>query len=73
MWPCIFEIATKRLGKYTNIGSSWLVMMIIGGALIPPFQGFVADKIGIFHSYWIPFICFGYLAFYGWYAHKKDL
>ena len=73
MWPCIFEIATKRLGKYTNIGSSWLVMMIIGGALIPPFQGFVADKIGIFQSYWIPFVCFGYLAFYGWYAHKNDL
>lgn len=73
MWPAIFEIATKRLGKYTNIGSSLLIMMIFGGAVIPLVQGFISDKIGIFNSYWIPFFGFCYLAFYGLYAKSKQI
>lgn len=73
MWPAIFEIATKRLGKYTNIGSSLLVMMIFGGALIPLFQGYLSDQIGIFKSYWVPFFGFCYLAFYGYYAKSKSI
>ena len=65
MWPCIFSLAIAGLGKHANRGSSLLIMMILGGALIPPLQGFIGDQVGIHSSYWVPVICFAYLAFYG--------
>lgn len=66
MWPSIFSLAIAGLGKYTAQGSAFLVMMILGGAIIPPLQGKLADlpAIGIHNSYWIPVLCFAYLAFY---------
>lgn len=66
MWPSIFSLATAGLGKYTAQGSAFLIMMILGGAIIPPLQGKLADlpSIGIHHSYIIPVLCFAYLAFY---------
>ena len=66
MWPCIFSLSIAGLGKFTNQGSSMLIMMILGGALIPPLQGYVADIANIHISYLIPVFCFAYLAFYGW-------
>lgn len=65
MWPCIFSLSIAGLGKYTNQGSALLIMMILGGALIPPLQGYLADRTSIHLSYCIPVICFAYLAFYG--------
>ena len=68
MWPCIFALAVSNLGKYTPQASGFLIMMILGGALIPPFQGGLADtSIGIHASYWVPVACFLYTA---WYAIK---
>ena len=64
MWPSIFALSIQDLGKYTSQGSSFLVMMILGGAIIPPLQGKLADIIGIHSSYWIAVICFVYLAFF---------
>jgi FHS family L-fucose permease-like MFS transporter len=64
MWPCIFALSIKGLGKYTSQGSAFLIMMILGGAIIPPLQGKLADVIGIHSSYWIAAICFLYLAFF---------
>jgi FHS family L-fucose permease-like MFS transporter len=64
MWPSIFALSIQDLGKYTSQGSSFLVMMILGGAIIPPLQGKLADIIGIHSSYWIAVICFAYLAFF---------
>ena len=64
MWPCIFALSIEGLGKYTSQGSSFLVMMILGGAIIPPLQGKLADIIGIHESYWIAVACFVYLAFF---------
>lgn len=64
MWPCIFSLATQGLGKFTSQGSAFLIMMILGGAFIPPLQGKIADMFGINTSYWIPVICFAYLAYY---------
>lgn len=64
MWPCIFSLSLAGLGKYTNQGSALLVMMILGGAIIPPFQGFLSDHIGIHMSYIVPVVCFAYLVFY---------
>ena len=67
MWPSIFALSIHGLGKYTSQGSSFLVMMILGGAIIPPLQGKLADIMGIHESYWIAVICFIYLAYF---AHK---
>ncbi|HRN56187.1 MAG TPA: MFS transporter, partial [Agriterribacter sp.] len=66
MWPSIFALATAGLGKYTAQGSAFLIMMILGGAIIPPLQGKLADipAVGIHQSYWIPVLCFVYLTFY---------
>jgi FHS family L-fucose permease-like MFS transporter len=66
MWPCIFALAIAGLGRYTTQGSAFLIMMILGGGVIPPIQGKLADIIGIHHSYFITVICFAYLAFYAW-------
>lgn len=66
MWPSIFALAIAGLGKYTAQGSAFLVMMILGGAIIPPLQGKLADipAVGIHQSYWVPVLCFVYLTFY---------
>ena len=81
MWPCIFNLSVAGLGKYETQGSAFLIMMILGGGIIPPIQGKLADFLqsrsdiagyGIHHSYWIPVICFAYLAFFA-FAVKKIL
>jgi len=64
MWPCIFTLSIAGLGKYTSQGSAFLVMMILGGAIIPPLQGKLADIFNIQSSYWIAVLCFAYLLFY---------
>ncbi len=72
MWPAIFNLSILGLGKYTTQGSAFLIMMILGGGIIPPIQGKMADYIqqsnpdrigfGIHQSYWIAVLCFAYLA-----------
>ena len=64
MWPSIFALSIKGLGKFTSQGSAFLVMMILGGAIIPPIQGKLADIIGIHESYWITVFCFLYLMYF---------
>lgn len=70
MWPSIFALAIAGLGKYTSQGSAFLVMMILGGGIIPPLQGKLSDIIGIHNSYFIPVLCFAFIAFYGWYVFE---
>ncbi len=76
MWPSIFDLAIAGLGKNTGKASSFLVMMILGGGIIPLVQGWLCDfdktsPAGIMgitwthFSYVIPILCFLYLAFYG--------
>ncbi len=71
MWPCIFALSVAGLGKYESQGSAFLIMMILGGSVIPPLQGKLADYlqsksdiagIGIHQSYWVPVFCFAYVA-----------
>lgn len=64
MWPAIFSLSVIGLGKYTAQGSAFLVMMILGGGIIPPLQGKLSDIIGIHSSYIIPVLCFGYLTLF---------
>ena len=68
MWPSIFALSIAGLGKYTGQGSSFLIMMILGGSIIPPLQGVFADTSGIHLSYIVPVIGFAYLAFFAWKA-----
>ncbi len=67
MWPCIFSLAIGGLGKHTNQGSSLLIMMILGGAIVPPLQGYIADHYNAHSSYIVTVFCFAYLA---WFAFK---
>lgn len=71
MWPSIFALSIAGLGKYTTQGSAFLIMMILGGAVIPPLQGKLADFLqtksdivgyGIHNSYWIAVLCFAFIA-----------
>ncbi len=64
MWPAIFSLSIIGLGKYTSQGAAFLVMMILGGGIIPPLQGKLSDIIGIHQSYSIAVICFGYLTLF---------
>ncbi len=72
LWPCIFTLAIAGLGKHTNKGSSFLIMMIMGGGLISWLQGYLAkdELLGIQWSYMTGIACFAYLAFYGWRAKQ---
>ncbi len=64
MWPFIFSLALSGLGKYTSKGSAILIMMILGGAIIPLIQGELADHLNIKTSYIVAVLCFAYLAYY---------
>ena len=66
LWPCIFTLAISGLGKHTSQGSSYLIMMIMGGGLVSLLQGYLADVFSIHFSYIVGIACFAYLAFYAW-------
>lgn len=64
MWPAIFSLSIIGLGKYTSQGSAFLIMMILGGGIIPPIQGKISDIIGIHQSYIVGVVCFAYLTLF---------
>lgn len=73
MWPSIFALSIAGLGKYTTQGAAFLIMMILGGGIIPPIQGKLADFLqsksdivgyGIHQSYWVPLVCFAYITIF---------
>ena len=71
MFPTIFTLAIEGLGIHTSQGSSLLVMAIVGGAIIPPLQGWVADATGnLQFSFLVPMVCYAYIAFYGFIGSK---
>ena len=70
MWPCIFSLSLAGLGKYQSQGSAFLVMMILGGAIIPPLQGKLSDIIGIQPSFIVGAICFAYITFFAIFVNK---
>ncbi|MDR1847489.1 MAG: sugar MFS transporter [Bacteroidales bacterium] len=65
MWSNIFTLAIDKLGTQTAEASSILIMMILGGALLPPLQGWLADVTNIRISFIVPMISYIYLVFYG--------
>ncbi|MCU7552763.1 MFS transporter, partial [Chitinophagaceae bacterium LB-8] len=66
LWPCIFTLAIAGLGRHTNEGASFLIMMIMGGGVVSLVQGYLASDayLGIQMSYLVGVACFAYLAFY---------
>ena len=71
LWPCIFALSVRGLGKHTSQGSSFLIMMIMGGGIISWLQGLVSESIGIQSSYIVSILCFAYLAFFAWIVKNR--
>lgn len=70
MFPTIFTLAINGLGKHTGQGSGILCTAIVGGAILPVIQGYFADTIGIHHAFFIPVLCYLYIAYYGLKGYK---
>ncbi|XHR27254.1 MAG: MFS transporter [Chthoniobacteraceae bacterium] len=65
MFPTIFALGIFGLGERAKTASSFIVMAIMGGAVLPKLMGSIADHSGIAHSFIIPMICFAFVAAYG--------
>jgi FHS family L-fucose permease-like MFS transporter len=72
MFPTIFSLGVAELGPLTGNGSGILNMAIVGGAILPVFQGVIADRIGIHHGFIIPVICYLYILFYALSGSKPN-
>jgi FHS family L-fucose permease-like MFS transporter len=70
MWPCIFPLGVKGLGKLTSQGSGIMVMMVVGGAVIPEIQGLLADHFGYQPSFIIILLCYAYIIFFALSGYK---
>jgi FHS family L-fucose permease-like MFS transporter len=70
MFPTLFSLAVNGLGKHTGQGSGILCAAIVGGAIIPVVQGLFADRVGIQQAFFIPVLCYLYIAYYGWKGHR---
>lgn len=70
MFPSIFTLGIEGLGALTGKGSGVLVAAIVGGALIPELQGIVADRIGIHHAFFLPAICYLYIAYFAFFGSR---
>jgi FHS family L-fucose permease-like MFS transporter len=71
MWPCIFPLSLTGLGKFTSQGSGILVTMVVGGAVIPEIQGFLADSFGYQRSFVIVLLCYAYLLYFAVKGHRN--
>lgn len=73
MWSNIFTLAITDLGAQTSKGSGILVAAIVGGAVVPPLQGLIADSpFGLHNSFLITIVCFVYIAWYGYKGYKPS-
>jgi FHS family L-fucose permease-like MFS transporter len=65
MFPTIFALGIRGLGDYTKLGSSLIVMSIVGGAIAAPFMGHIADVHSMRVGFAVPLVCFVFIALYG--------
>ncbi|MBC9914108.1 sugar MFS transporter [Chitinophaga varians] len=72
MFPTIFALGVKDLGKHTKKGASFIVMSIVGGASVPYLMGVVTEKYSTAISYGIPMLCFVVVFYYGWRGYKRN-
>ncbi|QMT31469.1 sugar MFS transporter [Alysiella filiformis] len=72
MFPTIFSLGTKGLGKFTGQASGIICTAIVGGALIPVVQGFAADTVGLLPAFLVSALCYCYIVFFATKGHKAD-
>ncbi|RKS55373.1 glucose/galactose transporter [Gillisia mitskevichiae] len=70
VWPAIWPMSIAGLGRFTKIGSSFLIMAIAGGAVLPPLYGYLADIVNPQNAYWIVIPCYAYILFFASKGHK---
>lgn len=73
MFPTIFALGVKDLGRHTRKGGSFIVMAIAGGAAIPPIMGLIAQKDSTAHAFIIPLVCFIPVLYYGIRGYRISL
>ena len=71
MWGGIFNLAVEGLGKYLSAASGIFMVMVVGGGILPAFQGWVADVSGYLTSYWVIIAALAYLLFYALIGSKN--
>ncbi|WP_158942759.1 sugar MFS transporter [Granulicella sp. S190] len=71
MWPCIFPLSVKGLGRFTSQGSGILITMVVGGAVIPEIQGFLSDTLGYQRSFAVVLLCYIYIFFFAVRGHRN--
>jgi len=72
MYPTIFALGIAELGPLTSKGSGVITIGNVGGAVIPPLFGVMADRMGIQHAFVLPIICYLFIAFYGFRGYKPE-
>src|SRR6204780_5335845 len=72
MFPSIFTLGVAELGPLTGDGSGVMIMAIVGGAILPVAQGWIADHIGIHHAFFLPVICYLYILFFALSGSKPN-
>ena len=70
MFPTIFSLASEGLGKRAAEGSGIIATAIVGGAVIPPLTGWLADQSNLRVAMALPALCYALIAAYGWYARR---
>ena len=70
-FPTIFTMSLRGLGAHTKSGASFLVMAIVGGAVVPPLMGLVSDASSINTAMFVPALCFAMVAFFGWKSRRE--
>jgi FHS family L-fucose permease-like MFS transporter len=72
MFPTIFALGIRGLGEHTKLASSLIVMSIVGGAIAPPFMGWIADICSMKTGFIVPTVCFIFIAAYGMFWKKLE-
>ena len=70
MFPTIFALSLKNLGPYTKLGSSLLVMAIIGGAVFPAIMGRISDTWNIQRAFVVPLVCHAYVFYFAMWGYR---
>jgi len=73
LFPTLFSLGVEKIGDFTEKGSALMNIAIVGGAVFPPIQGLIADKINLQISYIIPCFCFLLIVCYGLFCDRKEI
>ena len=77
MYPTHFALAIRGLGERTKLAASWMVIAVVGGAILPYLMGQLADNYSMRVGFLMPLMCFCFIAFYGfswrqWFGHDME-